>query len=125
MDRTLPPITLPLETERLLLRPFEAGDLEDLSRLHGDADLVRWIPWGPRAREEVEAVLAILTLAFEGLGLHRVIGRVESRNSASCRVLERLGMRREAHFVESERIKGEWQSEYTYAMLAREWSPST
>jgi RimJ/RimL family protein N-acetyltransferase len=31
-------------------------------------------------------------------------------------------MRREAHFVENEWIKGEWQSEYAYAMLAREWA---
>jgi RimJ/RimL family protein N-acetyltransferase len=30
-------------------------------------------------------------------------------------------MRREAHFVENEWVKGEWQSELTYAILAREW----
>jgi RimJ/RimL family protein N-acetyltransferase len=36
-------------------------------------------------------------------------------------VLERLGMRREAHFVENELVKGEWQSELLYAVLQREW----
>jgi RimJ/RimL family protein N-acetyltransferase len=186
VDRTPPPVALPIETERLLLRPFEGGDLDDLARLHGDADLVRWIPWGPRSREEAAAVLerkmsktsideegdglglvgilredgsflgeftlsllsaehscaelgfmmfpghhgrgyateagrAILAAAFDGYGLHRVIGRVEPRNTASCRVLERLGMRREAYLVENEWIKGEWQSECIYAILAREW----
>ena len=37
-------------------------------------------------------------------------------------MLEKLGMRREAHFVENEWVKGEWQSELVYAMLAREWT---
>ena len=31
-------------------------------------------------------------------------------------------MRREAHLVENEWVKGEWQSEAVYAILAREWS---
>ncbi len=50
-----------------------------------------------------------------------MIGRVEARNIASARVLEKLGMRREAHFVENELVKGEWQSELVYAILDREW----
>ena len=39
----------------------------------------------------------MLRLEFEQLGLHRIIGRLEARNSASAAVLERLGMRLEAH----------------------------
>jgi RimJ/RimL family protein N-acetyltransferase len=50
-----------------------------------------------------------------------VIGRAEARNVASARVLEKLGMRREAHLVENEWVKGEWQSEVVYALLDREW----
>jgi RimJ/RimL family protein N-acetyltransferase len=68
-----------------------------------------------------EAGRVLLGLAFEGLGLHRVIGCAEARNTASARVLEKLGMRREAHFVENEWVKGEWQSELIFAMLHREW----
>ncbi len=68
-----------------------------------------------------EACREILRIAFDDLGLHRVIGRVEPRNQASARVLEKLGMRREAHFIENEFIKGEWQSEAIYAILDREW----
>ena len=68
-----------------------------------------------------EASRELLRLAFEDLGLHRVIGRVEARNIGSARVLEKLGMRREAHLIENEYVKGEWQSELVYAMLAREW----
>ena len=69
-----------------------------------------------------EASREILRLAFEDLGFHRVIARVEARNTASAALAERLGMRREAEFVENEWIKGEWQSEIVYAMLAREWT---
>ena len=54
-------------------------------------------------------------------GFHRVIGRAEARNTASARVLEKLGMRLEAHLVENEWVKGEWQSELDYAILEREW----
>jgi len=63
----------------------------------------------------------LLRIAFDDLGLHRVFGSVEARNAASARVLGKLGMRREAHFVENEFVKGEWQSELVYAILANEW----
>jgi len=56
-------------------------------------------------------------LAFGTFELHRVTGRAEERNVASLRVLEKLGMRREAHVVENELVKGEWQSEIAYAIL--------
>jgi RimJ/RimL family protein N-acetyltransferase len=75
-----------------------------------------------------EAAGPMLELAFERLCLHRVVGRLEPRNVASARVLEKLGMRREAHLVENEWVKGEWQSELVFAILAREWrdgSPGT
>ena len=68
-----------------------------------------------------EAAAAVLGIAFERYGLHRVSGRLEARNAASARVLEKLGMRREAHLRENEWVKGEWQSELVYALLAREW----
>ena len=68
-----------------------------------------------------EASRPLLAFAFEVLGLHRVVGRLEPRNPASARVLEKLGMRREAHLVENEWVKGEWQSEVVYAVLDREW----
>jgi len=69
-----------------------------------------------------EGAREMLRLGFEGLGLHRVIGSTEARNEASARVLQKLGMRREAHLVENEFVKGGWQSEIIFAMLDREWS---
>jgi RimJ/RimL family protein N-acetyltransferase len=70
----------------------------------------------------VEAASALLTLAFDDLGLHRVIGRCDARNTASATVMEKLGMRREAHFVQNEIFKGEWSDEYVYALRADEFS---
>ncbi|GAT71185.1 GNAT family N-acetyltransferase [Planomonospora sp. ID91781] len=68
-----------------------------------------------------EAARALLELAFDGLDLHRVAARLDGRNTASARVLERLGMRREAHLVENEWVKGEWTDELVYAILQRDW----
>jgi len=70
-----------------------------------------------------EAARAVVDWAFTTGGMHRVIGRLEARNAASARVLEKLGMRLEAHFVENEWVKGEWGSELVYAVLEHEWAP--
>ena len=64
-----------------------------------------------------EAAAALLELGFDGFGLHRIVGRIEPRNAGSAKVLERLGMRREALLAENELVKGEWQSEAIYALL--------
>jgi RimJ/RimL family protein N-acetyltransferase len=68
-----------------------------------------------------EAARPLLRVGFEDVGLHRIVGRTEARNTGSARVLEKLGMRLEAHLVENEWVKGEWQSELVYAILDREW----
>lgn len=70
-----------------------------------------------------EAARPLIAYAFQTLGLHRVIGRIDARNTASARVLEKLGMSREAHFTENELVKGEWADEAVYAILEREWKP--
>jgi RimJ/RimL family protein N-acetyltransferase len=68
-----------------------------------------------------EGAQLMLRLGFEELGLHRIVGRCDARNTASARLMERLGMRREAHLIENEYVKGEWADELVYAMLDREW----
>ena len=64
----------------------------------------------------------MLRIGFEEVGFHRIVGRLDARNAASAAVLERVGMRREAHLRENEFIKGEWADELIYAMLASEWA---
>ena len=71
-----------------------------------------------------EAAAAMLELGFDGLGLHRIAGRCDPRNTGSMAVLERLGMRREAHFRQNEIFKGEWGDEFVYALLEDEWRSS-
>jgi RimJ/RimL family protein N-acetyltransferase len=68
-----------------------------------------------------EAAAALLALAFDGMGLHRVVARMAPDNDASAAVATRLGMRREALMIENELIKGRWEDTLYYAILDREW----
>ena len=125
-------------TQRSIERPGDILRLAVLSKANGRVigDVVlHWMDDEHRSAEvgfalhpdhqgkgyTTEAVQVLLRVAFEVLGLHRVFGRTEARNVASARVMEKLGMRQEAHFVENEFVKDEWQSELVYAILDREW----
>jgi RimJ/RimL family protein N-acetyltransferase len=68
-----------------------------------------------------EAARALLTFGFDKLGLHRISARTSRDNIRSWLLMERVGMRREAHFKQSEFVNGEWQDEFVYAVLAEEW----
>ena len=178
----------PIETQRLLVRPLVAADVDAMHAYQSQPDVCRYIPYEPRTKEQIaerladvdkrnrstleeagqalcvgvelratgeligdiilmwhsaehrageigyvfhpdhaghgyatEASRVLLELAFDGLGLHRVVGRIDARNVASGAVLKRLGMRQEAMLVENEWFKGEWSSEIIFAMLETEW----
>lgn len=68
-----------------------------------------------------EAAHALLGLGFDGLGLHRIVARIDERNEPSANVARRLRMRLEARLVRNEFFKGEWSTELDFAMLAEEW----
>jgi len=68
-----------------------------------------------------EAVSRLLDYAFDTLGLHRVVAIADCRNVPSVALLERVGMRREGHFLENVWFKGGWSDEYLYAVLKGEW----
>jgi RimJ/RimL family protein N-acetyltransferase len=79
----------------------------------------------PRAQGRglaTEAVRALMRHLFEGCGTHRVTASVDPRNEASVRLLQRVGMRQEAHLVRSLRFKGEWADDLVFAILGSEWS---
>ena len=176
----------PLETARLLLRPFVRGDVdavhayrsrEDVTRFMFDAPLSReacaeavqlrvgQVAWSEECekiflaverREDnamigevllilrdaasaqaelgytfhpdfhgrgyaTEASARLLALAFDDAAMHRVYARCHAHNVASRRVMERLGMRQEAHFREHRLVKGAWDSELLLAILEDEW----
>jgi RimJ/RimL family protein N-acetyltransferase len=168
---------LPILTDRLELRAHRETDLDDLLSFHSDPEVVRYIPWPVRTRDQVvealavklertvaqnsgdwivlamqlretgqvigeallkreaddeaelgyalarpfhgkglatEAATAMLALAFDSFGVHRVIAKFDSRNTASQLLLERLGFR----FVRDHRaeFKGELALGFEYAL---------
>lgn len=68
-----------------------------------------------------KAVNATLGFGFRELGLHRISGASDVRNERSWKLMERIGMRREAHFIHDCYSKGEWVDDYLYAMIEDEW----
>ena len=68
-----------------------------------------------------EASRGMLALGFDEAGVHRIYARCDARNDASRRVMERLGMRQEAHFREHTLTKGRWDEDLIYAILEDEW----
>jgi RimJ/RimL family protein N-acetyltransferase len=93
------------------------------SQIHRQAEIGYSFRLDHRGRGyATEAAAALVGLAFTDLGVHRVAGRLDARNTASARLLERLGMRREGLLVQNELIKGEWTDEMIYAVLASEWA---
>ena len=68
-----------------------------------------------------EAANGLLELGFGAGDLHRISARCDVRNTASWRLMARLGMRREAHFREHGLFKGAWDEEFVYALLQAEW----
>ncbi len=59
--------------------------------------------------------------AFEELYLHRLQISIIPRNSASRRVVEKLGLRDEGIAVRYLEINGVWEDHVRYALTVEEW----
>lgn len=74
-----------------------------------------------------EACKRILRYGFEEIGAHRIIGMCNPENIASCKLLERLSMRREgyykkpAFFRKTHDGKPIWHDAYQYSILEEEF----
>ncbi len=68
-----------------------------------------------------EALRGLLHYLLVTLGKHRVWGSVDPRNVSSMRLLERVGMRKEAHFIQSLWFKEEWVDDAIFAILGSDW----
>jgi RimJ/RimL family protein N-acetyltransferase len=68
-----------------------------------------------------EAALGVIHFAFDELKVHRIVAFCHVLNSASVRVMEKLGMQREGRIREVRWVNGCWNDEYVYAILDRDW----
>jgi ribosomal-protein-alanine N-acetyltransferase len=68
-----------------------------------------------------EAARAMLRVGFEVLDLRRIWAECDARNVGSYGIMEKLGMRREAHFRQDRPARDGWRDSYLYAILADEW----
>jgi ribosomal-protein-alanine N-acetyltransferase len=68
-----------------------------------------------------EGVTAVLDFAFEVAGLHRVQAAVIPRNTASIRVMEKVGFRREGLAERYLCIAGKWEDHAIFALTREEW----
>lgn len=67
-----------------------------------------------------ESLKCVLNFLFNDLNKHRVIASTDPANLNSIKLLERLGFRREAHFVESLYIDGRWVDDLIFAMIEKD-----
>ena len=68
-----------------------------------------------------EAVVVVVRHAFEDLGLHRLQIAIIPRNTASRRVVEKLGIRDEGIAQRYLEINGVWEDHVRYAITVEEW----
>lgn len=68
-----------------------------------------------------EATQAMAAFAFDTLKIHRLSAHCIAENTASARVLEKLGMKREGRLREKEHFKGRYWDTLLYAILESEW----
>lgn len=177
--------SLPLRTERLLIRRVLPSDVQDVFQIYGNQESARYQLQGPWSVEQVdqmiraqaaielgapgvplilaaqdndtarvagtveltitspqdrqaeigfsfqpaytgrglatEAVNACLGIAFVMFEMHRVCAGVDTRNERSWKLMERLGMRREAHFLHANLEGDQWTDDYVYAILDSQW----
>ena len=62
-----------------------------------------------------------MVFGFGELKLHRLWATCLADNTASARVLEKLGMQLEGRLRENEWFKGRWWDTLHYAILEQEW----
>lgn len=114
----------------LAVETKETGKVIGLLSLVSNGEHQGEIGWGfsidHRGRGfATEAARRLITYAFEDCGYHRIFSGTIFTNTRSWTLMERLGLRKEAHFVKAHvpaEPGGEWIDTVRYAILAEEWS---
>lgn len=68
-----------------------------------------------------QSLRAMFDLAFEQFHIHRLLVRCDGKCHHSVKLMQKLGMRLEAHYREHALFQGEWDEELHFALLDREW----
>jgi len=90
---------------------------------HRHGEIGYWIgvdAWGKGYA--TEAARAFVSYAFEHLGLHRAQGRHFTRNAASGRVMQKLGMQCEGVHRDAYMRWGRFEDVAVYAVLRPDWT---
>lgn len=72
-----------------------------------------------------ESLVKVIDYLFNDLNKHRIIASIDPNNTNSIRLVERIGFRKEAHFVESLLINGKWVDDLIYALIEKDWYKNT
>jgi ribosomal-protein-alanine N-acetyltransferase len=75
--------------------------------------------WGQEIA--LEAARAVVDWGFQTLGLEKIFATADARNRRSQRVMEKLGMTREAYLRKHRFSRGEIIDEVWYGILKEEW----
>ncbi|WP_091495927.1 GNAT family N-acetyltransferase [Amphibacillus marinus] len=67
-----------------------------------------------------EAVKGLINMLFDTFGCHRIQANLDARNRESEKLCQRVGMRKEAHFIQDFWNKGEWTDSLVYGLLQTE-----
>jgi RimJ/RimL family protein N-acetyltransferase len=131
--KRLPRTGLETESRTLALVIETADGLYSLEGSRVIGDIALWLEDGSDEKAEIgwildpaasghgfatEAAIAVLNVAFDHYGLHRVFAQMDSRNTASAKLARRIGMREEAHLRKDWWSKGEWTDTLIFGMLA-------
>lgn len=131
--KRLPRTGLETESRALALVIETADGLDSLEGSRIIGDIAIWLEDGSDEKAEIgwildpaasghgfatEAAIAVLNVAFDHYGLHRVFAQMDSRNTASAKLARRIGMREEAHLRKDWWSKGEWTDTLIFGMLA-------
>lgn len=69
-----------------------------------------------------QSAKVMIHFGFHKLRLRRITSTCDVKNIASYKVMEKLGMRREAHYRQNVWVKNHWRDTYLYAILKSEFN---
>ncbi|CDL85873.1 GNAT family N-acetyltransferase [Xenorhabdus cabanillasii] len=72
------------------------------------------------ATDRLSQKLHLLCESKEYFKYHRIYARLDALNLGSKKLVEKLGMRQEAHLLQNEYVNGIWSDMYIYAILKDE-----